>query len=54
MKIENLFVFMLFSCNTSLCKENSNEVTLGLTLSGVVLNSLLFPISFEYIKSDSD
>ncbi|SFV66406.1 hypothetical protein MNB_SM-4-1336 [hydrothermal vent metagenome] len=35
-------------------KENSNEVTLGLTLSSVVLNSLPVPISFEYIKSDSD
>ena len=45
---------MLFSWNTSLCKENSNEVTLGLILSSVVLNSLLLPISFEYIKSDSD
>lgn len=33
--------------------ESSNEVTAGITLSSVFLNSFVLPISFEYVHSDS-
>ena len=31
----------------------SNEITAGITLSSVILNSFVVPISFEYVHSDS-
>ncbi|MEA1983078.1 MAG: hypothetical protein U9N39_05980, partial [Campylobacterota bacterium] len=34
-------------------KYNANETRVGLTLSTVLMNSLPFPLSFEYIHNDA-
>ncbi len=35
-------------------KHEANEFTAGLTLSTVILNSFVIPLSFEYIYNDAD